>query len=108
MPHKQYVGPEIEAALRHIFDGGKASNAPTEAAESTLWRWVREFSYKMREWAGLLEARTFQLTGQISGFIRDSNHFKRLEAALSRLPPLPCQWPAMVKALWWLNKPHPL
>ena len=108
IPHKQYVASEIEGALRHVLAGGKASDAPTEAAESTVWRWVKEFSSRMREWAGQLEARIFKLSGQIPGFIRDSHPLKRLETALSRLPPLPARWPAMVKALWWLKKPHPL
>ena len=108
IPHKQYVAAEIEGALRHIFEGGKVSDAPSGAAESTLWRWLKEFSYKMQEWAGLLEARIFRLSGQIPGFVRNSHPLKRLEEALSKLQDLPAQWPVMVKTLWWLKKTHPL
>lgn len=108
IPFKQYVAPEIEGALWHMLEGGKVSDAPSGAAESTLRRWRDEFSSKMQEWAGLLEAIIFSLSGRISGFVRDCHPLKRLEEVLSRLPALPSRWTAMVKALWWLKKSHPL
>ena len=109
LPRKHYVAAEIEGVVRHCLDGGKLSELPfSEASESTVRRWLKEFSQKLPQWAGALEARMFSLSGQIPGFIRDSHPLKRLEEALSRLPPLPAWWTAMVKTLWWLENPHPL
>ena len=109
VPFKHYVASEIEGALRHIFNGGKISKAPSGAAESTLWRWRNEFSRQMQEWAGLLEAKIFRLSRRAPSFVRLLSHpLKRLEEALSHLPTLPFQWTVMVKTLWWLNPSHPL
>jgi hypothetical protein len=111
VPFKQYVATEIERVLRYFFDGGKLSGLSTEITEadaSTVGRWLKEFGQKLPQWAGALEARIFGLSGQIPGFIRDSHPLKRLETALSRLPPLSSQWPVMAKALWWLQNSHPL
>lgn len=109
LPFKHYIASEIEGALRHIFEGGKISDAPSGASESTLWRWLKEFSRKMQEWAGLLEAMIFQRSGRAASLVRlPSNPLKRLERALSKVQDLPSQWPVMVKALWWLKKSHPL
>ncbi len=108
MPFKQYTVAEIEGVLCHLLDGGKLSEAPSGADESTLRRWWREFSHKLQEWAGQLEARVFQVSRQVTGLLHDPNPLKRLETALSRLPALPSQWTTMVKTLWWLKKSHPL
>ncbi len=108
LPFKQYVVAEIEGVLRHLLDGGKLSEAPSAADESTLRRWWHEFGHKLEEWAGRLEARVFQVLRQIPGLLCDTNPLKRLETALSRLPALPSEWPTMVKTLWWLKKSHPL
>lgn len=108
LPFKHYIVLEIEGVLRHIFEGGKLSRAPSGADESTLRRWWHEFSHKLQEWAGLLEAMVFERSQQISGFLHKSHPLKRLEAALFRLPALPSPWATMVKALWWLKKSHPL
>jgi len=43
---------EIEGVMRHLCDGGKLSQAPSAAEESTLRRWWKEYSAKMQEWAG--------------------------------------------------------
>jgi len=51
---------EIEGVMRHLCDGGKLSQAPSAAEESTLRRWWKEYSAKMQEWAGLLESRTYE------------------------------------------------
>ena len=108
MPFKQYLTSEIEAVLRHLYDGGKLSEAPSEADESTLRRWWREFSYKLQEWAGELEARVFQVFHRIPGLLDDPDPLTRMEASLSRLPALPSAWPTIAKTLWWLKKSHPL
>jgi len=57
LPFKHYVVKEIEGVMRHLCDGGKLSQAPSAAEESTLRRWWKEYSVKMQEWAGLLESR---------------------------------------------------
>jgi hypothetical protein len=109
LPRKHYVAAEIEKVVHHFLDGGKLSELSfSDACESTVRRWLKEFSQKLPQWAGLLEARIFSLSGQIPSFIRDSHPLKRLEAALTRLPPLPSWWTVMVKALWWLENSHPL
>jgi hypothetical protein len=112
VPFKHYVASEIEGALRHIFEGGQISKAPSGAAESTLWRWWKEFKQKLPQWAGLLEAMRFSASGgshQASSLVRLlSNPLQRLEEALSKLQDLPPQWPVMVKTLWWLSTSHPL
>ncbi len=96
--------------MRHCLDGGKFPDLSfSDASESTVRRWLKEFGQKLLQWAGALETRIFSLSGQIRGIIRSSTHpLKRLEEALSRLPPLPAWWPVMVKTLWWLRNSHPL
>ncbi len=109
LPFKHYIASEIEGVLRHLFDGGKLSESPSGADESTLRRWRNEFGSKMREWAGALESRVFKLTRGPPDFIKLLSHpLKRLEAALFRLPALPSQWTVMAKTLWWLKTSHPL
>jgi len=102
------VALEIEAVLRHLFDGGRLSESPSEADESTLRRWWSEFSHKLPQWAGALESKIFELSSQVPGFLRHFHALKRLEEALSRLPALPCRWTVMVKSLYWLKTAHPL
>ena len=100
---------EIEGVVRHLYDGGKLSQAPSAAEESTLHRWWKEYSVKMQEWAGLLESRICELSCRAPGVIKLSTRpLKRLETTLSRLLPLPPRWAVMVKALYWLNSSHPL
>ncbi len=94
--------------MRHLLDGGKLSELSSEADERTVRRWLKEFSQKLPQWAGALEARIFGLSGQIPGFIRDSHPLKRLEETLSQLPALPSWWTVMTKTLWWLKTSHPL
>jgi hypothetical protein len=109
LPFKRYTVQEIEGVLQHLADGGKLSKAPSSAEESTLRRWRREFSYKMQQWAGSLESRVFDLSGQSPSFLQVFAHpLKRLEKALSRLPSLPSRWAVMTKTIWWLNPSHPL
>ena len=109
LPFKHYIAPEIEKVLRHLFDGGKLYEVSfSEADDRTVRRWWSEFSQKLPQWAGSLEARIFSLSGRIPNFIRNSHPLKRLEEALSRLPPLPAWWTVMVKTLWWLENSHPL
>jgi hypothetical protein len=93
----------------HLLAGGKVSDAPSAADASTIRRWLKEFSEKLVQWAGLLEDMIFQRFGQAPGLVRlTSNPLKRLEEALSRLPLLPSRWTVMVKSLWWLQNSHPL
>jgi len=95
--------------LRHIYDGGELSRAPSGADESTLRRWRNEFSQKLKDWAGLLESLVFKLYSRPPNFIKLLSHpLKRLEEALSHLPALPSRWAVMVKTLWWLMISHPL
>jgi len=109
LPFKHYVAAEIEEALRHIFKGYELSKAPSGASESTLRRWRNEFNSQMQNWAGTLEAMIFQRSHQAPSLVRLlTDPLKRLEEALSNLPDLPSQWPAMVKTLWWLSTSHPL
>lgn len=109
LPFKHYLAPEIEGVLRHVFGGGKLSEAPSGADESTLRRWVKEFSGKIPQWAGLVESMVFRLSRGPPGLVGlASCPLERLEKALSRLPALPSQWPVMVKALYWLKTAHPL
>ena len=103
------MASEIETSLRHIYDGGELSRAPSGADESTLRRWRNEFSRKLQEWAGLLESWVFKLYSRPPNFIKLLSHpLKRLEEVLSHLPALPPRWAALVKALWWLKISHPL
>jgi hypothetical protein len=108
LPFKHYIAPEIEETLCRLLDGCKLSKLSSAADASTVRRWLKEFSQKLPQWAGLLEARIFSLSGQIPSFICDSHPLKRLEVALSHLPPLPSRWTVMVKTLWWLENSHPL
>lgn len=109
LPFKHYAASEIEAALRHVFEGGELSQAACGAEESTLRRWRDEFRGKMQEWAGLLEAMAFDLFNQVPSLVQRISHpLRRLEQILSRLPALPPEWPVLVQALWWLKKSHPL
>ena len=109
LPFKHYVVEEIEGVLRHLYGGGKISEAPSAAEESTLRLWWNEYSHNMKEWAGLLESKVFKLFNRAAGFITPSSHsLKRLEEALSRLPSLPSLWTVMVKTLWWLKSSYPL
>ena len=111
LPYKQYVAAEIERVLHYFLDGGKFSELSSEVSEAdagTIRRWLKEFSQKLPQWVGSLEARMFNLSGKIPCFIRESHPLKRLEEALSQLPALPSQWPVMVKASWWLGNSHPL
>jgi hypothetical protein len=110
LPHKHYVAAEIERVVRHCLDGGKLSELSfSDASESTVRRWLKEFGPKLAQWAGVLEARISRLSGQIPSFIQNPHPFKRLEEVLSRLPPiLPAWWTVMVKTVWWLGNTHPL
>ena len=94
--------------VRHVFDGGKISKAPCGADERTLRRWGREFSRSLPQWAGSLESLVFKLSRRVPGLVRYAHPLKRLEEALSWLPPLPYRWTTMVKTLWWLLPSHPL
>jgi hypothetical protein len=85
------------------------SQATSQASESTMWRWCKEFGRKMMEWAGLLEAMVFMLCRYIPNILGLSSHpLKSLEQALSCLPALPVQWTVITKTLWWLKNSHPL
>lgn len=109
LPFKHYSASEIETALRHVFEGGKLSQAACGASEGTLRRWRDEFRGKMQEWAGLLESMVFELSREPPRIIRIiPQPLRRLEEALARLPALPLRWPVLVQTLWWLKKPHPL
>lgn len=108
LPFKQYVVGEVEGVLRHLFDGGKLSRSPCGADERTLWRWRREFSRSLPQWAGSLESLIFKLSRRVTGLVRSSHPLKRLEEALSWLPALSSRWTTMVKTLWWLWTSHPL
>jgi hypothetical protein len=108
LPFKHYVAAEIEGVLHHIFQGGEISKAPSGASESTLRRWRDEYQPKIQEWRGRLEETLIRLR-RVPGLIGLSfDPLMRLEEVLSRLPPLPSHWTAMVKTLWWLTKSHPL
>ncbi|MDP3954884.1 MAG: DUF6431 domain-containing protein, partial [bacterium] len=109
LPFKRYAVREIEGVLCHLSDGGKLSESPSTAEESTLRRWWNEFSRKMQQWAGSVEAKVFKLSGQAPSFIKILSHpIKRLEKALSELPALPSWWAIMIKTLWWLHPAYPL
>ncbi len=109
LPFKHYVASEIEGVLRHIFEGGRISKAPSGADESTFRRWVTEFSRNLPQWAGLVETRTFGLLSHALSLIPLLSHpLGRLEKILSGLPALPSDWPVLVQTLWWLKKSHPL
>jgi len=102
------VAAEIERVLRHLFNGGRLSESPSEADDSTLRRWWNEFGNKLGQWAGALESRVFESSGQVRSLIRHSHPLHRLEEVLSRLPALPSRWTVMVKTLWWLETSHQL
>jgi hypothetical protein len=99
LPFKRYVATEIEAVLRHIYDGGVLSRSSCEADERTQWRWKGEFHRKLKEWAGILESWVFTLHHRLPNLFRYISHpLKRLEEDLSHLPPLPSHWAVLVKA----------
>jgi hypothetical protein len=109
LPFKHYVASEIERILFHCFGGGKVSESPSGASESTIWRWRKEFDHKIVEWAGILEAKFIKLGKPTSGIMRCLSHpLKRLEESISCLPALPVQWTIITKVLWWLKNSHPL
>jgi len=99
---------EIEGALRHIFQGGALSKAPSGASENTLRRWRDEYKPKLQEWAGRLEGLSNQMCRIPSVVRMISDPLVKLEEVLSQFPPLPSRWPIMIKALWWITKSHPL
>jgi hypothetical protein len=108
LPFKHYAAAEIEGVLYHQADGS-LSDFDTNADESTLRRWWKEFSGKLEQWAGIIESGAQQLYRQSSRLATLPIHpLKRLEEALSGLPLLPSHWTIMVKTLWWLNPTHPL
>ena len=109
LPFKHYTAAEIEGVLRHFFGGGRLSELHSEADESTLRRWWKEFSQKLPQWAGSLEAQVFKLFNRTPSFIEMSSlPLTRLQKVLSQLPALPSSWTVIVKTLWWLNPTHPL
>jgi hypothetical protein len=109
LPFKHYTAGEIEGALRHFFGGGRLTNSSSGAADSTLRRWWKEFSQKLPQWAGSLEAQVFKLFNRTPSFIEMSSlPLTRLQKVLSQLPALPSSWTVIVKTLWWLNPSHPL
>jgi len=108
LPFKQYVVREVEGVVRHVLDGGKLSEAPCGADESTLRRWRHEFSLRLPEWAGSLESMVLRVSGRVPKLIGSPHPLKRLERALSLLPPLATRWTTLVKTLWWLRISHPL
>jgi hypothetical protein len=92
-----------------MADGGKLSQAPSGAEESTVRRWRKEFRDKIQQWVGKLESRIFTLYGRVPHILAEFSHpFKRLEKLLSQLPPLPSQWKVLVKTLWWMQPSYPL
>ena len=108
LPFKHYVAEEIERVLRHLFDGGRLSESPSGADDSTLRRWWNEFSNKLGQWAGALESLAYRLFSRSPSLIRHSHPLHRLEEVLSRLPSLPSRCTVMVQALWWLETSHQL
>jgi hypothetical protein len=108
LPFKHYVASEIEGALHHIFQGGELSKAPSGASESTLRRWRDEYKPRVQEWIGRLEELIMR-PYQTPGLVRlTSDPLARLAEVISRLPPLPGNFPVMVQTVWWLVKSHPL
>ena len=92
-----------------MLDGGKLSGVTSEADESTIRRWKKEFNLKIAEWTGILEDRLLRIGQPIPGIIRCLDHpLKRLENTLSFLPALPAQWTLITRVLWWLRNSHPL
>jgi hypothetical protein len=109
IPFKHYVAAEIEGVIGHIANGGRLINSPSEADESTLRRWWKEFRHKLPQWAGLLEAQIFRLSGRPPSYIAFfPDPLKRLVEDLSQITVLPAEWPVLVKAIWWLSTSHPL
>lgn len=94
--------------LHHLFKGGHLSDAPCGADESTLQRWWQEFSLKIRDWAGRLEAGLFRLFQRLESLTRlPVNPWQRLQQVVEAFAPLPSHWTLLVKALYWLQKSHP-
>jgi hypothetical protein len=108
LPFKRYSADEIEAGLQYLEAGGSFSQAPGEVDERTLRRWWREFSPKVQDWAGQLEAILFHLRQRVSSLIGVAvNPICRLQAVLAKYADLPSHWTLLVKALYWLQKSHP-
>jgi transposase-like protein len=109
LPFKHYTAADIEEVLRHLFGGGKLGDSSSRADDRTLRRWWKEFSQKLPQWAGLLEAQVFKLFNRTPSFIETSSlPLTKLQKVLSQLPTLPSRWTVLVKSLWWLNPTHPL
>jgi transposase-like protein len=106
---KHYVASEIERTLFHCCDGGKVSESPSGASESSIWRWRKEFGEQMVGWAGILEAKLIRLGKFEAGIMQCLSHpLNRLEKVLSFFPALPGRWTIITKTLWWLKNTHPL
>jgi len=108
LPGKRYTAAEIEAVLRHLLAGHPLSQAPGEADESTLRRWLKEYRAKIQAWSGQLEAILWQLQQRLrrlTGLAVDP--LQRLQSVLLEYPELPSHWTLLVKALYWLQKSHP-
>jgi hypothetical protein len=109
LPFKRHVAAEIEGVLCHLFKGERLIKSPSQADESTLRRWWKEFRQKLPQWAGLLEAQIFNLSGRPPNYIAlFPEPLKRLAEDLSRITVLPVEWPVLIKAVWWLSTSHPL
>jgi hypothetical protein len=108
LPFKHYIALEIEAVLRHLFEGGKLAGAPSGADERTIRRWWKEFRHKLPQWAGALSSRSFEISRRVQSLVRHSHALGMLEEAVGRFPVLSSRWPVMVKALYWLKTSHPL
>jgi hypothetical protein len=94
LPRKHYAAPEIEAVLDEAENGGLepslAAAPETHAEESTLRRWIKEFSVLLPIMAGWLEqmAETPGMTG--ASLVRLSDRpLRRIRRAVEALQELP-------------------
>ena len=103
MPNKHYAAPEIEQVLKKQEDPEEPPHN-CEAKESTLRRWLREFSQILP----YLTSRLLILAGASNFFFSTATPLQQLDKALARFVKAPSDFCRLTWARLVVGQSHPI